>query len=63
MIPFQIEWPDCTSQVSMEAVAFAVFFLFQTTYFFFLEKTFWQILKSHDCMYFSILDSFTIFSF
>ena len=26
IIPFQIEWPDRTSQVSMETVAFAVFF-------------------------------------
>ena len=25
IIPFQIEWPDRTSQVSMETVAFAVF--------------------------------------
>ena len=26
IIPFQIEWPDRTSQVSMETVAFAVFY-------------------------------------
>ena len=26
IIPFQIEWPDRTSQMSMETVAFAVFF-------------------------------------
>ena len=25
IIPFQIEWPDRTSQVSMQTVAFAVF--------------------------------------
>ena len=25
IIPFQIDWPDRTSQVSMETVAFAVF--------------------------------------
>ena len=28
IIPFQIEWPDRTSQVSMETVAFAVFAMF-----------------------------------
>ena len=40
IIPFQIEWPDRTSEVSMETVAFAGFYPFETTYIFFLEKTF-----------------------
>ena len=60
IIPFRIEWPDRTSQLSMETVALV---LFETKYLFFLEKTFQQILKSYNYMHFSILDSFTIFNF
>ena len=26
IIPFQIEWPDCTLEVSMEIAAFVVFY-------------------------------------
>ena len=37
IIHFQTEWPDRTSQVSLETVAFAVF-CSETTYLYFLEK-------------------------
>ena len=63
IIPFQIEWPDRTSEVSMETVALQCFVLFEITYLFFLEKTFQQILKVMIIFILAFLAASQIFNF
>ena len=46
IIPFQIEWPDHTSEVSMDMVAFcSILSCLKLHISFLLRKRFWQILK------------------